>query len=286
MTDNKDVLEWWSEHPMTYGSTHGETEYEDGSYEIGTREFFERLDEEFFHWNSPLHNERPFDRLFPFDEYGTGKKILEVGCGLGTMAMQWAKNGATVTAVDLNPTAIEQTRHRFSLFDLQGNIQQQDATELHFPDHAFDYVYSWGVLHHSPNLETSLSEMMRVLKPGGRFGLMLYNRKSLLHWYSTRYVEGFLHYEKRFLGSVELASRYGDGSRGEGNPYTWPVTRQEVVDLLEPHTSDISVRMLGTELDGVFKLLLPGLGLVLPGWVKKPWARRFGWSLWFSGHKV
>ena len=63
------------------------------------------------------------------------------------------------------------------------------------------------------------------------------------------------------------------------------VTRQEIVNLLEPLTMDISIRTLGTELNGYFNLLLPGLGLFLPGWVKKPRARRFGWSLWFSGHR-
>ena len=47
----------------------------------------------------------------------------------------------------------------------------------------FDYAYSWGVLHHSPNLGQSLAEMMRVTKPGGEFGIMLYNRRSFLHWY-------------------------------------------------------------------------------------------------------
>lgn len=286
MTGSKEVQDWWSDHPMTYGATHGQTEYEDGGYEMGTREFFLRLDAEFYSWNKPLHRKRPFDCLFPFEKFGAGAKVLEIGCGLGTMAMQWAKNGATLTAVDLNPTAIAQTRRRFELFELQGSIHEQDATHLEFPDHTFDYVYSWGVLHHSPNLEVSLKEMMRVLKPGGEFGLMLYNRRSILHWYSTCYVEGFLHYENRFLDPLELASRYGDGSREEGNPHTWPVTRLEVVSLLEPYCKDVSVRTLGTELDGYFKLLLPGLGLLLPGWIKKPWARRFGWSLWFSGRKA
>ena len=119
---------------MTYGSTHGRTDYEDGCYEMGTREFFIHLDGELFSWNAPLHEVRPFDRLFPFDEYGFGKNVLEIGCGLGTMAMQWAKDGASVTAVDLNFTAIEQTRRRFSLFKLQETIEQQDATNLNLLD--------------------------------------------------------------------------------------------------------------------------------------------------------
>ena len=60
-----------------------------------------------------------------------------------------------------------------------------DARQLALPDNSFDYVYSWGVLHHSPDIAQSLKEMTRVLKPGGGFGIMVYNRRSLLHWYKT-----------------------------------------------------------------------------------------------------
>jgi hypothetical protein len=94
-----------------------------------------------------------------------------------------------------------------------------------------------------------------------------------------------LHDESRFLDPLQLASRYGDGARAEGNPHTWPVTKPELRALLAPYSRDVSIRVLGTDLDTVFHALLPGLGLFLPAWAKKPWARRFGWSLWGSGHK-
>ena len=285
MSDSRDVQTWWRDNPMTYATEHGRTGYQDGEYELGTLEFFERLDREFYSWNRPLHGSRPFDRLFPYESYGRGSKVLEIGCGLGTLAMGWARNGVEITAVDLNRTSIEQTRGRFQLMGLDGRIEEMDGRQLTLPDAYFDYTYSWGVLHHSPDLEQSLSEMMRVLKPGGRFGLMVYNRRSILHWYKTLYTEGFLHRENRFLGPLELASRYGDGARAEGNPHTWPVTKQELRTMLGPHSRDLSVKVLGTDLDTVFHALLPGLGLFLPAWAKKPWARRFGWSLWAHGQK-
>lgn len=270
---------------MTYGAEHGRTVYGDAAYDMGSPEFFDRLDREFYSWNRPLHDARPFDRLFPYERYQDGKKVLEIGCGLGTLAMNWARNGADITAVDLNPTSIEQTRRRFSLMKLSGRIEPMDARHLAFADASFDYAYSWGVLHHSPQLDQSLKEMMRVLKSGGGFGIMLYNRRSLLHWYKTILIEGFLHDESRFLGSLELASRYGDGARAEGNPHTWPVTKRELREMLAPYSKDLRLRVLGTDLDAVFHSMLPGLGLVLPAWAKKPWARRFGWSLWAFGHK-
>jgi ubiquinone/menaquinone biosynthesis C-methylase UbiE len=78
------------------------------------------------------------------------------------------------------------------------------------------------VLHHSPDIARSLAELMRVLRPGGGFGLMVYHRRSLLHWYMTEYVEGVLHMERRFLDAVALASRNGDAAREEGNPHRTP----------------------------------------------------------------
>lgn len=285
MTKPHAIRDWWARNPMTYAQVHGGNSFDDRDYTLGSREFFERLDQEFYSWNAPLHGKRPFDRLFPYDEFGSGARILEVGCGLGTMAMNWAQNGARVTGIDLNPTSVEMTRRRFQLFGLQGDIREADATALPLPSASFDYVYSWGVLHHAPCLATSLSEMMRILRPGGQFGVMLYNRNSLMHWYMTLYVEGFLHLESRFLDPLEMASRYGDARSAEGNPYTWPVTKNEIRDLLSRYGDGLRIRVLGTDLDMIFKLLLPGLGLVLPRWAKKPWARRWGWSLWAQGRK-
>ena len=286
MLDNSknDIKDWWAQNPMTYGETHGQTSYNDGSFEMGTKEFFDRIDQEFYSWNKPLHNQKPFDKLFPYDLY-KGKKVLEIGCGLGTMLMNWAKNGANCTGVDLNPTSIEQSQKRFDLHGLTADIRLEDANQLPFEDNQFDYIWSWGVLHHSPNLEISIKELFRVLKPGGGFGVMLYNRKSLYQWYMTDYVEGFLHQESKFLSPLELNSRYGDGHKEEGNPHTWPVTKKEGLDLLHPFSSDANVRVLGTDLDCVLRLMLPGLINLVPKIVIKALARRWGWSLWFHGTK-
>jgi SAM-dependent methyltransferase len=289
MDEKREIAEWWSKNPMTYGLDHGATRYEtDGRVvdaSLGSREFFENADRQLYEWNQPLHTDSaPFGRIFPYGEY-RGRPILEIGCGMGGMAMLWAARGALVTAVDLNAISIEQTRRRFEFFGLEGRIQREDANHLSFADATFDYVYSWGVLHHSPDLARSLAELFRVLRPGGGFGLMLYNRRSVLHAYHTLYLEGFLHGESRFLGSLALASRYGDGARQEGNPHTWPVTRRELVRWIEPHADAFGIRTFGTDLDSTFQLLLPGLSALVPRIVRKAWARRFGWSLWASGQK-
>lgn len=270
---------------MTYGEVHGQTQYDQSEYQFGTIEFFDRLDQEFYSWNKPLHDKIPFDKLFPYQEY-VGKKVLELGCGLGTMLMNWAKNGAECTAIDLNPTSILQTKKRFELLKLNGNISLQDANCLPFPDNSFDYVYSWGVLHHSPNLKQSIHELFRVLKPGGGFGIMLYNRHSFYQWYMTHFVEGFLHNESAYLSDLELSSRYGDGHKEEGNPYTWPITQKEGIEMMQPYSRSLKVKTLGTDLDCVLRLMCPLFSKYIPQAIMKAFARRFGWSLWFYGHKT
>jgi len=269
---------------MTYAGVHGDTAYAGETLEFGSRELFERADAVFYGWNTPLHGTRPFERIFPYGRY-RDHLVLEVGCGMGCMAMNWAREGARVTAVDLTPAAVTQTRRRLELFGLAGAVMRADGRSLPFQAGTFDYAYSWGVLHHSPELNRSLDELMRVLKPGGGFGIMLYHRHSFLYAYMVRFLEGFLHCEDRFLDPVALASRYGDGAREEGNPHTWPITRGEARAMLGRHSRDLEIDVLGTDLDSVFTFLIPGLGMRLPRWFMKPWARRFGWSLWIHGHK-
>jgi hypothetical protein len=126
---------------------------------------------------------------------------------------------------------------------------------------------------------------MRVVRPGGGFAVMLYNRRSILYLYTVAYLEGFLHYENQFLGPLELASRYGDGGQQEGNPHTWPVTKEEAESLFRAYSTDVKIRLLGTELDRIFRQLFPFLARVLPRSAYKSWARRYGWSLWIEGHK-
>jgi SAM-dependent methyltransferase len=279
------VREWWARNPMTYSDVHGRNVYGGEAYEPGTPDFFERLDRVFYGTYPHLHGATPFDRLFPYERYPIGSAVLEVGCGLGSMAMNWARHGQAVSAVDLNPTSIELTRKRFALHGLDARILLEDARSLPFQDGEFAYAYSWGVLHHSPDLPRSLAELMRVLQPGGGYGIMLYNRISVLYLYLVRYLEGFLHFESQFLGPLELASRYGDAAEQEGNPHTWPVTAREARAMVKPFSRDVRVTQIGMDLDPNLRLLLPLLGGRLPRFVKKPWARHLGWHLWISGTK-
>lgn len=293
MNDKKKrtILEWWASNPMTYGDQHGETIYVTdtevaSAMEIGTREFFEVADNTFYNWNVPLHSQEGyFSKIFDYKRYQSGN-ILEVGCGLGCMAMNWAKHGAKITAVDLNPTAVHMTKKRFKVFDLpESSVMEADAENLPFSGGCFDYVYSWGVLHHTPNIQSALDDIYRVLRPGGEIGIMLYHRHSLLYWYFVQYLEGFVHMENAFLDSLELSSRYSDGAEKEGNPHTWPVTRREVYQLMK-RFDNLKIQVLGTDLPHVLDKWMPALGqIIFPQVFIRSLARRWGWSLWITASK-
>ncbi len=108
-----------------------------------------------------------------------GKTVLEIGCGVGLDSYEMAQHGLQVTAVDLTEVAIQTVQTRFQDNGLTGTFQTANAEDLPFPDNNFDYVYSFGVLHHAADTEQCIKEVYRVTKPGGTSLIMLYNRHSL-----------------------------------------------------------------------------------------------------------
>jgi len=112
-----------------------------------------------------------------------GKDVLEIGCGIATDGLEFAKHGARYVGVDLTPAAIELASERFQLFGVPGRFELANAEErLPFPDASFDHVYSFGVIHHSPQPQRIVAEIRRVLRPRGTFTVMLYNRSSINYY--------------------------------------------------------------------------------------------------------
>lgn len=122
----------------------------------------------------------PYIRDFAQFESAAGKRVLEIGVGLGADHEQFARAGAQLSGIDLTDRAIANTRQRLAIFGLKSDLQVGDAEALPFADATFDMVYSWGVIHHSPDTPTAAREIMRVLAPGGRFAVMIYHRYSMV----------------------------------------------------------------------------------------------------------
>jgi len=109
-----------------------------------------------------------------------GKRVLEIGVGLGADHQKFAAAGAVLCGIDLTYRAVEHSKCRFRLFGLESNLQQGDAENLPFKEGYFDLVYSWGVLHHTPDMIEAIKEIHRVLKPGGELKLMIYHKYSFV----------------------------------------------------------------------------------------------------------
>lgn len=108
-----------------------------------------------------------------------GQRVLEIGVGMGADYERWLKAGAVASGVDLSQASLNQARRRCELAGLNHDLRVADAENLPFPDHTFDVVYSYGVLHHSPDTARSLQEAWRVLRAGGEARIMLYHHASL-----------------------------------------------------------------------------------------------------------
>lgn len=124
--------------------------------------------------------------IFGFAQFSRfyGKKVLEVGVGAGSDFVQWVRAGAEAYGVDLTEEAINHVNHRLSINGLRAaEVKIGDAEALPYENNMFDLVYSWGVIHHSPDTFKSLEQLVRVAKPGGTIKIMIYNRKSLYAFY-------------------------------------------------------------------------------------------------------
>lgn len=120
--------------------------------------------------------------ILDFARFGSwsGKRVLEIGVGLGADHQRFVEAGAVCTGIDLTPRAVEMTRRRLEVFGLVSDLRVADAERLPFPADEFDFVYSWGVIHHSPDTPQVVREILRVLRPGGTARVMIYSKWSLI----------------------------------------------------------------------------------------------------------
>ena len=218
-----------------------------------------------------------------FDQW-TDCDVLEVGLGLGADHERFAAAGAKLSGVDLTARAVEMTRRRLMLNGLESDLRVGDAEHLPFDDNSFDLVYSWGVIHHSPDTERAASEILRVLRPGGEFRVMIYHKWSLVGfmlWLRYGLLSGRLFTSLSYVYSHYLES-----------PGTKAYTRKQGARLFA-NANSLSATIQLTHGD----LLDSGAGqrhegrllsfarLIWPRWVLRRIAGRLGLFLLISGCK-
>lgn len=158
------------------------------------------------------------------------KKVLEIGCGIGTHTVGFAKAGAAqVTAVDISPVSLAHAQKRMEVYGYTDRVKLYEANAEKLssivPVEPYDLIYSFGVLHHTPHPEQAMAELRKYAKPGTTLKLMMYYRWSWkVLWMLAQ--EGF-----RFDKLEEIVARHSEAQTG--CPVTYTYTRQGLKAFVE-----------------------------------------------------
>jgi ubiquinone/menaquinone biosynthesis C-methylase UbiE len=223
---------------------------------VGTRGFFDDLDAYRF---DKLHY---LPRVVDFSAF-RGRRLLEVGCGIGTDLVRFAKGGARVTGIDLAQTAIELARKNFELNGVKAeDLRVANGEALPYADAEFDVVYGHGVIQYTADAPRLIGEMHRVLKPGGTGIFMVYNRVSWLNAMSKLMKVALEHEDAPVLKKYSI---------GEFRQLLTPFREVVIVPERFPVKSRLHKGWKGV----AFNTMFVGTFNALP----RAWVRPFGWHL-------
>ena len=245
---------------------------------VGTKDYFDQVEARKYFVEPHIPGFAEFERW-------RGKKVLEIGCGIGTDTINFARHGATVTTVDLSERSIELARKRAAVFGVERQIQfyggnAEELTQF-VPVEAYDLIYSFGVIHHTPHPRKVLENLKEYTRPGTTVKIMVYHRRSYrVAWIMLAEGRG------QFWKLADLVAKNSEAQTG--CPVTYTYTRGEGRKLLELHgfhVTDVRVEHIFPYLirDYVeyryvkklyFRWLPQGLFRVLE--------RQFGWHLLLS----
>jgi 2-polyprenyl-3-methyl-5-hydroxy-6-metoxy-1,4-benzoquinol methylase len=243
--------------------------------EPGTREYFDEVE-------ARKYLVEPHIPAFAEFPRWAGKKVLEIGCGIGTDTMNFARHGAQVTAVDLSDKSIEMARRRAEVFGLTDRIRffQGDSEHLSslVPVERYDLVYSFGVIHHTPHPGAVLDQIRKYMDASSTLKVMVYNRRSYkVAWIILTEGKG------AFWRERELTARHSEAQTG--CPVTYAYSPAEGREWLESHGFAVDEVLV----DHVFPYSIPEYKeyrykkvwyfRVMPSGLFRAFERRLGWHL-------
>lgn len=182
----------------------------------------------------------PYIEQFADFNSSVNKTVLEIGVGLGADHQKFAEAGAILTGIDLTEKAITYTQKRLSLFGLSSNLHISDAENLPFDNQFYDIVYSWGVIHHSPETSKAVNEIYRVLKNGGEAKIMIYHKWSIVGY--MLWLRYGLFRLNPFISLKEIYDKYLE------SPGTKAYTIQEAREMFHQF-SDVQISTVLTHAD-------------------------------------
>jgi 2-polyprenyl-3-methyl-5-hydroxy-6-metoxy-1,4-benzoquinol methylase len=242
---------------------------------VGTREYFDEVEARKYMVEPHIPGFAEFDRW-------RGKKVLEIGCGIGTDTINFARAGAQVTSVDLTEKSLDVARQRAKVFGFEDRVRfiQANAEKLsdYVPVEPYDLVYSFGVIHHTPHPERVVEEIRKYVKPESTVKIMVYNRWSWkVLWILFVYGKG------QFWKLNRLIADYSEAQTG--CPVTYSYSRTDGRKLLEDH----GFKTTDTLVDHIFAFSIPEYVKYqykrvwyfrwMPRFLFRALERAFGWHL-------
>ena len=203
-----------------WGTTTAGTTFGQG-YEKGTKEFFDSVLQKRFSYECDW-----LDGIVNFSQF-RGKKVLEIGCGSGYDAYMFCKNGADYTGIDIAEENIGAAKKHLGHYGYRPRFVQMDASSMLF-EQEFDFIYSFGVLHHIPDMEKTLSKIYLALKKGGTAQIIVYNRNSI--FYKLNLVVGAWLWNGRYKTmSLQQVLQGVEYTESDSKPWVQVYSKKELI---------------------------------------------------------
>jgi len=208
-----DVREYWNRRPCNIRHS---------TAPIGTKEYFDQVEARKYMVEPHIPGFAEFDRW-------KGKSVLEIGCGIGTDTINFARAGAEVTAVDLSSESLKLAKQRAEVFGFSDRISFHEVNAEDLSDYIkpkkYDLVYSFGVIHHSPHPETIMRQIgENFVGPGSTLKLMVYYR------YSWKVLWMMLQEGGKFWKLDDIVAKHSEAQTG--CPVTYSYSKSSVADLV------------------------------------------------------
>lgn len=220
------VKEYWNSRPCNIRHS---------DKKVGTKEYFDEVE-------AKKYKVEPHIPRFAEFEKWRGKRVLEIGCGIGTDTVNFARHGALLTSVDLSSESVKMTKKRLKKFGLNAVVIEADAERLtntiRTPD--IDLIYSFGVLHHTPDYMSAFWQIADLMNSNTELRMMVYHKGAFkCHQILEEYDFDYAHAD-------ELIARHSEAQTG--CPVTYTFTPKSITEKL----AKVGIEVTSVEIDHIF----------------------------------